>query len=341
MCIFRFTFESRRISTIMDECQADSHDKQHTGHRLLLQDEAVAASEGLWDRILCILFYDGSVKDCAINYSLTAVSLGACVVLLHVWQQHHHASITSDINPSGTNSSAVDDDATGAAATMAPSTTTDAKPSSATSATNDPAQWQRLVNDNPRQPLYNNNDTSNTRESRGTTAAATSNSTSSRILPPQPTSSAASAASSSTTCGPTYKAAIYSLVFVILFQIGLCLIAGCVGISVIWCAMAGWMVFGLLCDWRQRVRQQRNERTSSSSLSWFSRQTSSRTVAIVITTLFLDSVGIVYYAMTSELITTVAHACALALGAAVYKCTTSCGFTTGRRDCDYGTASTA
>ena len=41
---------------------------------------------------------------------------------------------------------------------------------------------------------------------------------------------------------------IAALVGVFVFQIGLCIVQGCVGISIVWCAMAGWL-------WRERRSQ--------------------------------------------------------------------------------------
>lgn len=40
-----------------------------------------------------------------------------------------------------------------------------------------------------------------------------------------------------------------SLVFVVLFQIALCLGLGCAGISIIWCACAGWIIYQIRSEY--------------------------------------------------------------------------------------------
>lgn len=93
--------------------------------------------------------------------------------------------------------------------------------------------------------------------------------------------------------------AIFSLVGVVAFQIGICWILGCMGISLIWCATAGWMA-----SERQRLKER--EELNVTTLRW------SQVELFVIV---LDTGAIVYYAFVSEAITTVAHICALILGA--------------------------
>jgi hypothetical protein len=83
-----------------------------------------------------------------------------------------------------------------------------------------------------------------------------------------------------------YYMYLASLIFVVAFQLGLCLQLGCVGISIIWCAMAAWA-------WRER-------QSTMSLLRWLPQGI---TVA-----------AIIYYLITEPLITTVAHLCALVLG---------------------------
>ena len=92
-----------------------------------------------------------------------------------------------------------------------------------------------------------------------------------------------------------------ALLFVVFFQIGLCLIVGCSGISIIWCAQAGWIV-------QQRLYYQQNLRWSSEEAPVILRK-------MEIGTLIVDFMAILYYAIVSEeAITTVAHFCAFLLG---------------------------
>ncbi len=71
--------------------------------------------------------------------------------------------------------------------------------------------------------------------------------------------------------------------FVVVFQIVLCLVVGCSGISIIWCACLGW-------QYRQLPL-------------WLG---------------ILDGLLLLYYAVTAEWITTVAHACAIVMGQGLY-----------------------
>eukprot|EP00540_Astrosyne_radiata_P011954 CAMPEP_0116834624 /NCGR_PEP_ID=MMETSP0418-20121206/7092_1 /TAXON_ID=1158023 /ORGANISM="Astrosyne radiata, Strain 13vi08-1A" /LENGTH=204 /DNA_ID=CAMNT_0004464199 /DNA_START=52 /DNA_END=666 /DNA_ORIENTATION=+ len=89
------------------------------------------------------------------------------------------------------------------------------------------------------------------------------------------------------------------LVCVTLFQLGLCSLVYCTGISIVWCAMGGWII---------RERRQLQESTERSSL----RTDSLALERIVIV---LDFCIILYYAFVANPITTVAHVCAVVLGA--------------------------
>lgn len=77
------------------------------------------------------------------------------------------------------------------------------------------------------------------------------------------------------------------------FQIGLCLLVDCSGISIIWCSMAGWLWAGHNCR---------------------------RPPVPVKIALFADGMGILYYAVAFPMITTVAHVCALGMGFALHLC---------------------
>jgi hypothetical protein len=95
---------------------------------------------------------------------------------------------------------------------------------------------------------------------------------------------------------------------VILFQIGLCLGLGCSGISIIWSALTGWLL-------SERRDYSDNFLTADGSES--SNRDDVIVLPGVIATLVLDSAVIMYYAITTEVITTVAHLCAVILGTTI------------------------
>lgn len=84
------------------------------------------------------------------------------------------------------------------------------------------------------------------------------------------------------------------------FQICLCLILGCAGVSIIWCALAGWIV--------TERRQLLLVTVDLHSLRHASLLVMERVV------LMLDVCTIIYYLVKAEAITTLAHICAIALG---------------------------
>lgn len=122
-----------------------------------------------------------------------------------------------------------------------------------------------------------------------------------------------------------YGNATLALGFVIAFQIILCLILGCSGISIIWCSMAGW----IMSQKRQIIRSgvdddddddndndrlsQQENRTAASSISY--EKLAQRAQWVIL----LDLAAIIYYLVVSEMITTVAHGCALVMGACLSK----------------------
>lgn len=90
-----------------------------------------------------------------------------------------------------------------------------------------------------------------------------------------------------------YTSSAISLLFVVAFQITLCLILGCSGISIIWCAQAGWIV-------HHRYHQTHSQ----------AHRIPKAEIGVVV----VDVLAILYYATTTEAITTVAHFCAIMLG---------------------------
>ncbi|KAL3929430.1 MAG: hypothetical protein SGBAC_012214 [Bacillariaceae sp.] len=112
-----------------------------------------------------------------------------------------------------------------------------------------------------------------------------------------------------------YRYATRALAFVVAFQITLCLILGCSGISIIWCSMAGW----IMSQKRQMIRSEveeegENDQTVAADSSIITHEKLARMAQWVI---LLDLGAIVYYLVFSEIITTVAHGCALVMGACV------------------------
>lgn len=111
------------------------------------------------------------------------------------------------------------------------------------------------------------------------------------------------------------RVALYSLLGVALFQWVLCLIVGCSGISIIWCAICGWMM-----NERRQLHEASNEDdgtttppTNLSTNAMWQRLEEDYGKGIIL----LNLLVVVYYAIVMEPITTVAHVCALILGAAL------------------------
>lgn len=98
--------------------------------------------------------------------------------------------------------------------------------------------------------------------------------------------------------------ALGSFLFVVLFQLTICWVIACSGISVIWCAICGWML------------HEQRQLTSVESQQGF-RKFAASTLHVLIIPL---NIGIiVYYAIVAPMITTVAHFCAMVLGVLLSK----------------------
>mmetsp|Transcript_16495 Transcript_16495/g.27944 ORF Transcript_16495/g.27944 Transcript_16495/m.27944 type:complete len:192 (+) Transcript_16495:55-630(+) len=95
--------------------------------------------------------------------------------------------------------------------------------------------------------------------------------------------------------------ALGSIIFVVVFQIGLCLVVGCMGISIVWCAMGGWII-----SERRRLQESRDEELN---------RLRENSLAIERFVVVLNVIALLYYAVKLEALTTVAHVCALVLGA--------------------------
>ena len=88
--------------------------------------------------------------------------------------------------------------------------------------------------------------------------------------------------------------AMESLIGVISFQIGLCLLIGCMGISLVWCALCGWY-------FHQQLSVTNDVQTV---------QITSGSLIMVIANL----AALLYYAASTTAITTLAHELAILLG---------------------------
>lgn len=114
-----------------------------------------------------------------------------------------------------------------------------------------------------------------------------------------------------TLCGASCKIlhqtnlTFHGTLLVFAFQISVCLWVYCSGISIIWCAMGGWIT-----SERKRLRVQDPTSTGGDLFRRFS-------VVAEMLVVMIDIVAIIYYAFVSPFVTTVAHVLSLILGAAL------------------------
>ncbi|KAG7357336.1 hypothetical protein IV203_002024 [Nitzschia inconspicua] len=105
--------------------------------------------------------------------------------------------------------------------------------------------------------------------------------------------------------------AMGALTFVVFFQFILCLAVGCTGVSIIWCAICGW----IMSRHKRLVDSRSDELQEYRSLQPDLLESLEKTEKTVV---MLDVVAIGYYAVMLPFITTVAHICALILGAILF-----------------------
>jgi hypothetical protein len=112
--------------------------------------------------------------------------------------------------------------------------------------------------------------------------------------------------------------AIISLVFVVIFQITLCLWLGCSGVSIIWCAVCGWIMSERRKLVNDRIASNDNDENINDNANITQQQTTEdeekeekREYFVIC----MNTLIICYYAVILPFITTVAHICALVLGA--------------------------
>ena len=90
---------------------------------------------------------------------------------------------------------------------------------------------------------------------------------------------------------------VLSTIYLWAFQITLCLIVGCIGVSVVWSSQMGILIHN------------RYFRTASSHPSW--------SICLFYASIAAGFIAWIYYAVIEEPITTIAHVCALAMGVLV------------------------
>jgi hypothetical protein len=108
--------------------------------------------------------------------------------------------------------------------------------------------------------------------------------------------------------------AMGALAFVVAFQVVLCLAVGCSGVSIIWCAICGWIMsrHKRLTDARSAVGVEPEEEEPA-RLQLHTKFDKMEKMVVL-----LDVAVIIYYAVTLPFISTVAHICALVLGAVLF-----------------------
>ena len=97
-----------------------------------------------------------------------------------------------------------------------------------------------------------------------------------------------------------------SLIIVAIYQVLLCFFLGCSGVSIVWCAVIGWYIHKSRCVVGQRNSEQYH--------IWYE-----------LLLLLPNASALLYYAITSEVITSIAHICALLLGMGMSKLEECCG----------------
>lgn len=108
---------------------------------------------------------------------------------------------------------------------------------------------------------------------------------------------------------PTRFATSICLIFVVAFQLSLCLfIVDCVGVSIIWSSMFGWL---LMC--------MRTFPTSSARIQSITTMTTPKQFTVARAVSFLDCGAIVFYAVVLEIISTIAHCLAVVMGVMLWK----------------------
>lgn len=117
-----------------------------------------------------------------------------------------------------------------------------------------------------------------------------------------------------------YAVEVAVCVFFFVFQIVLCLVVGCSGVSIVWAALLGfWCSAGVL------VLRCGAARLSASPLGKTTRGDGGKGKLLIGATVWgpclLAAVGdafaIIYYAVTEPVITTAAHLCAIAMGVVI------------------------
>ena len=112
--------------------------------------------------------------------------------------------------------------------------------------------------------------------------------------------------------------AIVSLLFVSIFQVVLCLLVQCTGVSIIWCAIGGWILMDHYYFYFQEPILEVNGGSDGCGTHCSNIWVLNRKLHQVCS-LIIDLGAIIYYAMIMEPLTTVAHMLAVTvLGIPLY-----------------------
>ena len=101
---------------------------------------------------------------------------------------------------------------------------------------------------------------------------------------------------------------LISFIATTVYQLVLCLLLGCSGVSIIWCAVVGWYIHKSRCQAGSQVPQNQ-----------------AMIFKAEILLLLLNSATVLFYAITAPIITSVAHCLALLLGMGLSKLENCCG----------------
>lgn len=122
---------------------------------------------------------------------------------------------------------------------------------------------------------------------------------------------------------PSYFAACLCFVFVVAFQLLLCLTLKCSGVSIVWCSVVGWRIslMGSIDAFPSRVLMTQDISVPERSSSLRNHVLGHRLKRTIRASYFigLDCLVLICYAVTMDAMTTVAHLCAIALGVALWK----------------------
>ena len=114
---------------------------------------------------------------------------------------------------------------------------------------------------------------------------------------------------------------------VVTFQILLCLAVKCSGVSIVWCSTMAWLIMLMRCNNTTIPPVAMNQSTETSDLARnhnlrnHSQLSSISNMSFAKFVIGTDSIALLFYSITMEAITTVAHVCAIILGIVLWRVT--------------------